>query len=354
MSVLLNYGDVKRQSTQVWNQFGESKWLPYSQINAKLRNRRDPFELEQCGVGRFAVLAAMGASLEGHIDTLKKYRDRFDLITCDKGFGTLLEHGLKADYVQLCDCNIQYKWLEPYVNETRGVKLLATTYANVEWTTRWKGPIYFYTNKDALQSEKKFLPILGQPDQSKLGFPPNYVPFGDGQRMRVIPAGSNVSNAMLIFMVGVDETNQVSFSGYENFFLTGYDYSWRPSGPEFQCKTGNYYAFSNPIPKRYYMSHRTMLDINGDPVQTSENLLFSAKWMYSYVSAYNLPVTNCSERGILDIKSKMQLDKALSRIDTSEAKRARIRDQMDTCHSAVKVLRAAQDTLNETRRTLWQ
>lgn len=353
MSVLLGYQDVRRQSEAVWKQFGESKWIPYTQINCRLPNLRSAEELKGCGIGKFAVLAAMGASLEPHIELLKKYRDRFDLITCDKGFGALLEHGIKADYVQLCDCNIQYKWLEPYVKETVGVKLLATTYANIEWTQRWRGPIYLYVNKDALQSEKKFLPILGSPDTSKLGLPPDYLNL-PSKEIRVIPAGSNVSNAMLIFMVGVDEQNQNSFSGYEHFFLTGYDYSWRPSGAEYTCKTGNYYAFSNPKPKRYYMSHRTILDIAGDPVHTSENLMFSAKWMYSYVTAYNLPVTNCSERGILDIPRQMTLEKALAGIRTNPELQNKVRKELDICKSALSVLKAAQDNLNESRRALWQ
>ena len=352
MSVLLNYEDVKKQSTAVWNQFGEAKWLPYTQINAKLPNRRDPEELRGIGTGKFCVLAAMGASLEDHIDVIKKYRDRFDLITCDKGFGVLMERGIKPDYVQLCDCNIQYKWLEPYVNETKDVKLLATTYANIEWTTRWKGPIYFYINKDSLMSEKKFLPIMGEPDLHKLGFTDDTINVRSSQS-RLIPAGSNVSNAMLIFMVGVDETEKTNFSGYEHFFLTGYDYSWRPSGKDLACKTGNYYAFSNPVPKRYYMSHRTVCDMNGDPVYTSENLLFSAKWLYSYVTAYKLPVTNSSERGILDIPSKKPLEDCLKRIVTSPEKVLKIRRQMRTCQSAMEVLRAAQENLNESRRSLW-
>ncbi len=352
MGVILDYEDVRKQSQAVWNQFGESKWIPYTQINNRLPNRRDPWELQGSGVGKFAVLAAMGASIEKHVDILKKYRDRFDLITCDKGFGMLLEHGLKADYVQLCDCNIQYKWIEPYINETVGVKLLATTYANVEWTTKWRGPIYLYTNKDALQSERKFLPIMGQPDLSKLGFTDDSLKIGKSFQ-RVIPAGSNVSNAMLIFMVGVDEELQTSFAGYEHFFLTGYDYSWKPFGDQFTCKTGNYYAFANPMPKRFYMNHRTMIDVNGDPIQTSENLLFSAKWLYSYITAYKLPVTNCSEAGILEIPNRKPLEECLSRIRTSPQAVARIRKELGVCQDALSVLRNAQDNLNESRRALW-
>lgn len=345
MSVLLNYQDVKKQSEAVWGQFGESKWIPYSQINATLPNRRDSEELRGCGIGKFAVLAAMGASLEDHIDVLKKYRDKFDLITCDKGFGTLMSHGIKPDYVQLCDCNIPCRWLEPWVEETKDVKLLATTYANIEWTTKWKGPIYFYINKDALGSEARFKPILGEHDQSRLKIPEQMMKL-PSSKTRVIPAGSNVSNAMLIFMVGVDEENQTSFAGYERYFLTGYDYSWRMGG--------NYYAFSNPIPKRYYMSHRTMLDCNADPVLTSENLIFSAKWFYSYVTAFNLPVVNCSGRGILDIPHRDGLEQSLSRIRSSPEQIAQVRKRLEICRSAATVFNAAQDSLTEARRALWQ
>lgn len=352
MGAILNYEDVKKQSTAVWGQFGESKWLPYSQINVRLPNRRDPEELRGCGIGRFAVLAAMGASLEDHVEIIKKYRDRFDVITCDKGFGTLLEQGIKADFVQLCDCNIPYKWLEPYVEETRGVKLLATTYANIEWTTKWKGPIYFYVNKDALHTEEKFKPILGEPDYRKLGFAPSTLRIPK-DNVREIPAGSNVSNAMLIFMVGADEENAISFSGYEHFFLTGYDYSWRPSGDQFKCKTGNYYAFSNPIPKRYYMSHRTIMDINGDVALTSENLLFSAKWLYSYVTAFSIPVTNCSGRGLLDIPMRADLEDCLKKLNSNPTTRNKVWRDLEMVRNAEAVAAQARQNLDVSRRQLW-
>ena len=353
MSVLLSYDDVKKQSQAVWGQFGESKWLPYSQTNCRLPNRRDPEELRGCGIGKFAVLAAMGASVEDHVDLIREHRSKFDLITCDKGFGVLMDHGIKPDYVQLCDCNIPFKWIERWIEETGDVKLLATTYANVEWTTKWKGPIYLYVNKDALHSEEKFTPILGEQNFGKLGFPDGFVK-ANSQKVRVIPAGSNVSNAMLIFMLGVDETSREGFAGYEHFFLTGYDYSWRPSGPEAACKTGNYYAFGDPRPKRYYMGHRTLLDLNGDIVLTSENLLFSAKWLYSYITAYNLPVTNCSERGILDIPGRAKLADCLARMRSTPEAEDAVRRELAICRSAADVFRASQENLNRARRALWQ
>lgn len=352
MGSLLNYDDVKRQSEAVWGQFGESKWLPYSHVNVGLPNRRDPEELRGRGIGKFAVLAAMGASLEGHIDTIKKYRDRFDLVTCDKGFGALIERGVTPDYVQLCDCNIPVKWLEPYIEQTKGVKLLATTYANIEWTTRWKGPIYLYANKDALHSEEKFKPVLGRPDIRKLGFTPSNLKVNTTDP-RVIPAGSNVSNAMLIFLTGADEESKASFSGYERIFLTGYDYSWRPGKESVAAKPGNYYAFADPKPKRYYMSHRTMLDYRGDVCHTSENLLFSAKWLYSYVTAFQLPVTNCTGRGLLELPSMGDLEECLKRINPDRRTRANLFKALETVTHADALARSARETLEDSRRALW-
>lgn len=273
MPNVLTWKDVVRQSNQVYGQFGESKWIPYAKKNAEL-TRRNTNELQNTGVGKFLLLAAMGESLESNIETIKKYRDRIDICTCDKGFGVLYEHGIKADYVVVCDCNILFQHIESHIDQTDGVKLLATPYANPTYTRTWNGDRYFFINQDAIESEKKFIEIFGKD-------------------VRVIPAGSNVSNAMLIFFTGSDEYQNINWGGYEKYILIGYDYSWRPDG--------NYYAWKNPVPKRNYMHHRTMQDINGDMVFTSENLYFSAKWAYSYITSFKLPVVNCSGRGILDI-----------------------------------------------------
>lgn len=336
MGIILTYNDVKKQSEAVFKQFGESKWIPYAQENAKLE-ARNPLELRASGLGKFAVLAAMGESLVDAIPLLKKYRERFDLITCDKGFGVLMSHGLKPDYVQICDCNIPFEWLKPYVEQTEGVKLLATCYANPEWTRAWRGPRYFYVNRDSIDTQKVFLPIMGK-------------------GIRQIPAGSNVSNAMLIYMMGVDEATQINWAGYEEYFLVGYDYSWRPraAGCAADVKQGDYYAFNDPRPKRHYMSHRTILDCNNDIVHTSENLLFSAKWLYSYITAYNLPVTNCSGRGILDIPSRMGIEKALSRIHTTPSMPGIVRNAFNTLTKGYEAVDAARRSFDESRRILWQ
>lgn len=337
MGVLLGYKDVKKQSEAVWNQVGDKIWLPYAEVNSKLEQGNTK-ELKLSGLGKFCVLAAMGESLQEAIPTLKKYRDQFDLVTCDKGFGVLVDNGITPDYVQLADCNIPYeKWLAPYVEKTEGVKLLATCYANTAWTKAWRGPRYFYVNRDAIDSQKKFMEIMAK-------------------GIRTIPAGSNVSNAMVIFMLGVDENSQANWAGYEEYFLTGYDYSWRPQSAEqsSDVKSGNYYAFNNPFPKRAYMQHRTVLDLMGDISHTSENLLFSAKWLYSYITAYNLPVINCSGRGILDIPRRMPLDKALSSIQTSKERTDRIKQGFAIVTKSFELLEMNKAAFETSRRLLWQ
>lgn len=326
MAVIVSNRDVVEQSTQVWNQFGESKWVPFAKENVKLE-RRNTEELRNAGIGKFLVCAAMGESLEESVPFIKKYRNRVDVLTCDKGFGKLLEQGIKADYVMICDCNILYKWIEPYINETDGVKLLSTVYGNTEWTTKWKGPRYFYINKDAIDTQKIFMPIFGRDT-------------------RVIPASTNVSNAMVVFFLGADENTRYNWSGYERFLLTGYDYSWRPFG--------KYYAFDDPKPKRYYMTHRTLLDMNQDYVRTSENLFFSAKWMFSYLTTFKASVVNCSQRGILFIPSNGKMEEQLRIIREGVEPRNSVRRSFEVAGLANKAFSAANEMFDKMREELYQ
>lgn len=320
----LSYIDVRNQSRQVWGQFGEKVWLPNARTNAKLEYK-DCRELAGSKLGKVSVLAAMGASVEDNIEALKANRDKYEITTCDKGFGALLDKGIKADYVVLCDATIPFKWFEKYQEESKGVSLLATAYANPEWTHAWKGDTYFYINKDAIETERNFTPI-----------------FGD--KMRIMAAGSNVSNAMLIFWTGCDEKSAANWSNYEKFLLVGYDYSWRPKG--------NYYAFNDPQPKKFYMHHRTMLDINGDRCFTSENLLFSAKWLMQYIDSFNLPAINCSNRGLLDIKYKRDLKAELENINTNPEAINACREWFGKVKNSTMELMKAREGFQKSREAL--
>lgn len=325
MGVIVSHNEVLRQSQQVWDQFGESKWIPFAKENAKLE-RRNANELKGCGIGKFLVLAAMGESLEDQIDVLKKYQDRVDIITCDKGFVPLMKHGIKPKYVIVCDANVRYAHVEDHVMQTKDIILIATPYAHTAWTTMWKGPRYFYVNRDSIQSEKIFLPIMGEDS-------------------RIIPASSNVSNSMFVFMTGVDEREQVNWAGYEKYILIGYDYSWTANG--------HYYAWDNPYPKNAYMTHRFMLDMKGNLVRTSENLYFSMKWLFSYITAYNIPAVNCSNRGLLGIPLQNTLENELKKINPNPKIRDRVKEQYLLAQSSARNFELSKDMFMKSREDLW-
>ena len=317
----LSYAEVKKQSQAVFGQFGRDRWIPFAKENVKHPNKRDCDELRGSGAGKTLVSVAMGASLESQVETLKKHRDRCEIVTCDKGFAALMAHGVKPDYVMLCDCNIVWQKWGPTEADTDGVKLIATPYANLAWTRKWRGPIYFYANKDAINSQEIFLEIMGP-------------------GTRTIPASSNVSNAQFVFFTGMDEWSRDVFGGYEKILLVGYDYSWRPDG--------NYYAWSDPKPKRYYMNHRTLQDMNGDLVYSSENLIFSARWMANYLRAYSfLNVVNCSGRGILDQAKRGDLEKELTNLDVSQSRA--VKAALDNVKATATAAQLAQRSMTMAR-----
>lgn len=328
MPVVVSPSDVIKQSEAVFKQFGESKWIPFAKLNSRLKYE-NTHELQNVGIGKVLLLLAMGESLEENIDIIKANRDKVDIMVCDKAFGPLLDRGIKPDYVMLCDANIPYSYIKPWIDKTEGIKLISTIYGNVRWTYRWKGPKYFYVNKDAIQSERLFT---------------KYIPL---DKLRVIPAGSNVSNAMAIFFTGADEKQNINWGGYERYLLVGYDYSWR------HC--GNYYAFNNPVPKRHYMNHYTLIDVFGNDCFTSENLKFSARWMYSYVTSHKLPIINCSNRGLLDITNST-LKKQFSEIRGDKKTINDIRERFNMAKLAEKLSMDLKTAFHNSRRNLyiWQ
>lgn len=321
----LTYKDVLNQSNAVFNQFGKSKWIPFAKFNKHLFTGNSQ-KFYHSGLGKFLLCVAMGESLEEAIPIIKQYRDRVDIVCCDKSFAILMDNGIKPNYVILCDCNIPYKYIEKYIDQTDNVILFATPYANPKWLYHWKGEKYYFINQDAIKSEQIFLDILGQDS-------------------RIIPAGSNVSNAMITFFAGCNNEDNENWSGYEKYILVGYDYSWRPNG--------NYYAFINPKPKRYYMNHRTLLDMNGDMVFTSENLFFSAKWLYTYITTFQIPVVNCSGRGLLDIPYKNKLEAELKVISPKKIYREKYLQAFNMLVDTYKQLNNTKRLYNLTREELY-
>lgn len=323
---MLDYKAVKHQSQEVFKNF-EKKWKAHSEINCKL-SFEHPDKFRNIGLGKNMVFVAMGASLEKDIESLAKYQDRVDIMCCDKAFGKLMEHGIKPKYVMLADANVSLEWAKKWIDHTGDVCLISTVYANPEWTTAWKGPRTFYINKDAIGSEKNFMPMWGD-------------------KMRIIPASSNVSNAMVVFMLGCDDNLRINYAGYQNYYLTGFDYSWEPDG--------NYYAFENPIAKRHYMNHRTFIDGQKNICHTSENLIFSAKWLMQYIDTFKIPVVNCSGRGLLQISLNGDLKDLLPKMTADKGIIAKIREEFKKVQALQMQFAEAERQFNHNREVLiWQ
>jgi hypothetical protein len=100
------------------------------------------------------------------------------------------------------------------------------------------------------------------------------------------------------------------------------------------------------------MNHRTVLDYKGDMVYTSENLWFSAKWAYSYITSFNLPVINCSERGLLQIGDSYQkpLEEVLSKVAQNPETISRVQNQYESLRLATMNYNFNQQLFEKTRR----
>lgn len=274
MSVLLSRDQIVRQSNAAYDQWKEL-WRENALRHKKMEQLS--FEdLRNTGIGKTIVLVANGASLENDMETIEKYKDNTDIFVCDKTLGHCIKRGIKPKYCLLADAKVSYEqYCEPYKNELKDTILFANVCGNPKWThdAEWK-KIYFFVNKDVINSEKEFMAISGCKNE--------------------LPAGSNVSNAMVILMTQADNKGPQNFFNYDKILLTGFDYGWKVEG--------NYYAYDKDAGgKFYFMRHQYCQDIDGKFTCTSGNLAFSAKWLYSYVTTFRLPVIQCSMGSIMPL-----------------------------------------------------
>lgn len=270
---MLSQNEVLEQSKGAYAQWGE-KWRNHAIENGKKYKAegRSHLDLYKRGAGKTALLVGMGPSFEKNIELIKKYKDNVEVSCCDKAFHKLVEHGIIPKYVNICDAGISYeRWLEPWIEQTKDTTLLCNITGNTDWSMNWKGPVIFFTNKDNIHSEIEFSELSGCKD--------------------MIPAGSNVSNSLVIFLT--------QLLGYDKYLLVGYDYSF--SDDE------NYYAFYDDD-KRYWMRHISKITRHGNFTYTSQNLFFSLRWMNDFYKGALVPngikLYDCSDSHLLDVPSR--------------------------------------------------
>ncbi|HLB42005.1 MAG TPA: 6-hydroxymethylpterin diphosphokinase MptE-like protein [Gammaproteobacteria bacterium] len=264
---------IEAQSKSAYGQWCD-QWRSQAKIHSKFKMKSFS-DLENSGIGRAVLCVANGYSFEENIETIKKHKDNVDILCCDKSLGHLLNNGIKPKYVVICDANVNYeKYLSPYLDQLSETIALVNVCANPQWTEniKWKD-IYFFVNKDIIDSHLEFSEISGCKN--------------------FIPAGTNVSNAMIILLTQSDNEGRRNFFGYDKILLIGYDYSWKDGG--------KYYAFDQDGGKKsQYMRHCYIVDMNGDFAYTSGNLSFSAKWFMTYAQTFKLPIVQCSKNTILN------------------------------------------------------
>lgn len=266
--------DVVQQSKNAYNQ-----WCEIWRENAKKHSEfemRPMSDLKSIGIGRAILAVANGYSFEKNVEVIKEHKhEDLQVMACDKTLGHLLDQGIRVDYCIVCDANVNYeKYMEPWKDQLQDTTLLMNVCGNTQWSMNgnWKNT-YFFVNKDVMNYEKEFSRISGC--------------------QNFIPAGTNVSNAMIIYLTQSDNSGPNNFMGFDKINLIGFDYSWLPGG--------HYYSFDpDGGGKFYYMKHVVGTNIRGDLCYTSSNLLFSAKWLEKYCKTFNLPIIQCSKDGIMN------------------------------------------------------
>jgi hypothetical protein len=270
--VLMNKEAIIAQSKAAYGQWAK-QWREQAVYHSK-HEMKPMSDFENIGIGRAVLAIANGYTLEENIEIIKKNQHKVDIICCDKTLGHLLDNGITPTYCVVCDANVNYeKYMEPWKDQLQGTVMFINACANPKWSDNgnWKD-IYFFINKDVLDSHKEFSELSGCNN--------------------FIAAGTNVSNAMIILLTQSDEAGSRNFFGYDKILLIGYDYSWRYGG--------KYYAFDKDGGgKANYMRHNYFVTYDGSYAYTSGNLAFSAQWLETYVRAFNLPVIQCTKKTAL-------------------------------------------------------
>lgn len=271
---------ILKQSESAYKQWAE-QWREHA-IHHSQYEQKSILDFENIGVGKACVVVANGYSLEENIETLKANQDNVDILCCDKTLGHLLDNGIIPDYCLVCDANVSAEYFEPWKDKLKHTVLFMNVCANPEWSIEgnWKDR-YWFVNKDIMKNEIEFCNLSKCPN--------------------IIPAGTNVSNAMLVFLTQSDDKGYSNYFGYDKYILLGFDYSWTH-------ETG-YYAFDyKGGGKRNYMKHIYCMDTKGREVQTSNNLAFSASWLDKYISTFAHKVVNGSDRSIMSTAPYRELE----------------------------------------------
>lgn len=321
----MNNDQILAQSKAAYGQ-----WAPQWREQAKIHSSfemKSLSDFENSGIGKAVLCVANGYSFEENIQTIKDNQKNIDIFCCDKTLGSLLDNGITPKFCMVCDANVDFsKYMEKWKDQLQDTILIVNVCGNPEWAQKgnWKN-IYFFINKDIINSEKEFSQISGCKN--------------------FIPAGTNVSNAMVVMLTQSDNHGRRNFFGYDKILLIGYDYSWR--------QDGKYYAFNDTGDgKTNYMRHIYCVTTDGSFAYASGNLAFSAQWFETYVKTFNLPVVQCTGKSIL---AKLKISKLEDQISYSHKPQDSkiIRESVSKLRALLKQKSELEKSISSIERDHW-
>lgn len=283
--------ETLKQSKRAFARWGKD-WKRNATENWKLFKEYEP--LTGKGTGREVCVFSFGPSLKENLRDMKarKMHYRCDIMCVDKALKTLLEFGIVPKYVVLADAQVPFKYGDVDPNIVKSVTLISCITGNHEWVKHWSdngGKVYFYYNKDAIETHKVYSECMGA----------KYHPTETIKGTYLIPAASNVGNSTCVLATLV--------LNYEAVYLMGYDYCYKMGGNYYGNDkiTGDMPVDTNyKVKKHNFNNHATGLDCRGDLVQYSMNMNFSSRWLIDFFTACmkanrKLRAINLTGHGIL-------------------------------------------------------
>jgi len=285
---LLEKSEVVKQSKRAKERWGEL-WHGNAQENSTMY--QDIQGIHRKGLGKSVIVASFGPSLLENIRKIKKHNLHYDydIICVDKAVKTFIAEGVIPNYVVISDAQVSFELygdIDP--KYCKRIKLISSITANSKWVKHWsdnQGSVYFYINKDNIRTHKEFGVYL------------------KGKNFITVPAASNVGNCAYVMASMV--------LNYKKIVLAGYDYSFKIFD--------SYYGDGDKKPldtnmkqnKHALYNHHTLIDINGDLVQASSNMIFSSKWLIDFVKnmsmAKGIETINATGAGILLIQNQANI-----------------------------------------------
>jgi hypothetical protein len=278
----LNKEETVQQSRDAYRQWKDI-WIANAKRNGIVNKQRgtDARDLMLAGRGRMAVLCAMGASLEKHLEAVKRVASNplVDILCVDKCYDILCDAGIPVKYVTVSDASVVFSdWADKHAEQQKGTTLFLTATSNPDWSEKWAGPISVVICKDSIGTENEMAKHV--------------------HAAVTLPASSNVANGLVVIATHI--------LGYQEISLVGFDYSWKPGE--------HYYAFAEEKSedKRFWQMGGYQTGIDDEMCYTSPNLLFSARWLKNFyigqIEQLGISMHNCGGWGICDGMPKGDLE----------------------------------------------